>query len=204
LIFKQTANKWKYISESAIDTGVAASIVRALSFGFPDVSVSYYDHTRWYSSRIDNEIEYEQKMTGQKAVIISQSEAFKQNDFKIFKIMIITFDQKRMMAVRAMLDRLQIPGISIQQSGTAYLEITSIDAKKSRGIDYIMCKEALHTDETAGFGDGHNDLPMLNMVGLPIVMANALDEIKRVAKFVTKSNEENGVAFALKTVPDFK
>lgn len=52
-------------------------------------------------------------------------------------------------------------------------------------------------EETAAFGDGHNDLPMLKMVGYPIVMRNALDDIKRVAYRVTKTNDEDGVGYGI-------
>jgi Cof subfamily protein (haloacid dehalogenase superfamily) len=203
LIFKRVGRSWKYISECSIDVEVAAAIIRALSFSFPEVSVSYYDRAHWYTTRMDAEIEFEQKLTGQNVIVTPQSRAFSQKNFKVFKIMMITFDAHTMQTLRQFLEQLEIPNVSIQQSGTSYLEITSVDAKKSRGIDYILTKNQLHTEETAGFGDGHNDLPMLKMVGLPIVMANALNEIKEVASFVTKSNEANGVAYALKTLRDF-
>ena len=43
----------------------------------------------------------------------------------------------------------------------------------------ILRKEQLAKEETAAFGDGHNDLPMLEMVGYPIVMDNASMTSKR-------------------------
>lgn len=179
------------------------SIIRAISSNFPKVSVSYYDYTSWYTSKIDYGIKYQQKLTGQKATVSPHNKVLQQASFKVFKIMIITFNVAEIPKIHDMLNQLNIASISIQQSGLSYLEITSIDAQKSRGIDYILTKEKLNPDETAGFGDSYNDLPMLNIVRLPIVMDNALDEIKQVAQFVTKSNEQSGVAYALQTLPAF-
>lgn len=204
LIFQRNHAGWRAISESAIDTEVAAALIHALSISFTDISISYYSRDRWYSSRMDFGIQYEQRITRQRATVMPQRVAFNQPNFRVFKIMLIVSSSDQMMAVKQFLKHLAIPGISVQQSGTTYLEITSIDAKKSRGIDYILTKEQLHAHETAGFGDGHNDLPMLNIVGVPIVMDNALAEIKTVAKHVTKSNRQNGIAYALKMFPEFQ
>ncbi len=47
-------------------------------------------------------------------------------------------------------------------------------------------------------GDSMNDYSMLSMdFGATIAMANADEEIKAVAKYLTKSNEEDGVAEAI-------
>ncbi len=46
-------------------------------------------------------------------------------------------------------------------------------------------------------GDGNNDLKMVEMAGLGVAMENAVDEVKKVANFVTKTNDEEGVAYAI-------
>lgn len=55
----------------------------------------------------------------------------------------------------------------------------------------------LKKEETATFGDGHNDIPMLEMVGFPIVMANAFKDVKAHAFKITKSNDEDGVGYGI-------
>ena len=44
------------------------------------------------------------------------------------------------------------------------------------------------------FGDGLNDLTMIEAAGVGVAMSNAVDEVKRAAKVVTASNDEDGVA----------
>ena len=53
-------------------------------------------------------------------------------------------------------------------------------------------------EETMSFGDGENDIPMIKAAGLGIAMGNALDTVKAVADTVTLTNDENGVAAAIR------
>ena len=46
-------------------------------------------------------------------------------------------------------------------------------------------------------GDQENDIAMLEYAGLGVAMDNALDSVKAVSQFVTKSNTEDGVAYAV-------
>ncbi|GEO63284.1 hypothetical protein LNA01_04670 [Companilactobacillus nantensis] len=136
-------------------------------------------------------------MTEQKIQIIDYDTLFS-HDKNFYKIMLITFDNDEMEQLNTFLLNLQNPNISIKRSGKEYLEITSKKAQKSKGIRYIQALEDLLRNEMAAFGDGHNDLPMLTSVGTPIVMDNALAEIKQHGKFITKTNDADGVAYGIK------
>lgn len=46
-------------------------------------------------------------------------------------------------------------------------------------------------------GDNDNDVSMLDFVGLSVTMENGSENAKQSADFITKSNEANGVAYAL-------
>ena len=87
--------------------------------------------------------------------------------------------------------------LTIQKSLSGYLEITHINAKKSKGIEYIQKLEKLEKNELAAFGDGQNDIPMFESVGHIVVMENATDDVKKYADFITKSNNDDGVAYAI-------
>ena len=50
----------------------------------------------------------------------------------------------------------------------------------------------------AAFGDGFNDITMLSYAGMGIAMGNAQSEVKRAADFVTKSNDQDGIAYAIR------
>ncbi len=164
---------------------------------FPQVSLTYYDMTHWYCDTIDAGVRLEHEITRQLPTVINDTERFLKGRTNTFKIMLVTTDEDVMQALQAFLAKLELSQVTIQRSGQYHLEITSKSAKKSKGIAYILAKEGLQKEETAAFGDGHNDLPMLTQVGYPIVMANAMADIKAHAYKVTKSNDQNGVAYGI-------
>jgi hypothetical protein len=46
-------------------------------------------------------------------------------------------------------------------------------------------------------GDSWNDLDMLEYAGIGVAMENAMADVKKVAQYVTRSNEDDGVAEAI-------
>ena len=46
-------------------------------------------------------------------------------------------------------------------------------------------------------GDGMNDYAMIEKVGFGVVMENGVDELKKIAKYITVSNDDDGVAKAI-------
>lgn len=193
LVYAPTPQGLQILEEKYLTGDLAGRLITLIQIYFPQVSLSFYDLEHWYTASVDAGILYEAKITGQTPTIIQPTEFFQTGPHKIFKIMLITFDSEELQRLQYFLTALELKGITIQQSGTAYLEITHEAAQKSAGLAVIMAKEKLGLEETAAFGDGHNDLPMLKMVGWPIAMANAQKEVQKVAKFVTTSNNEDGV-----------
>ncbi len=93
-------------------------------------------------------------------------------------------------------DLLKVEGLSINflmdiYSKYYWIEINSKDATKGYGLEYL--KEKLRVDQVVCFGDNHNDIPMFEVADAAVAMANAQDDIKAKADFLTLSNEEDGV-----------
>lgn len=194
LLFMPNVQGLKIIQDSAIHPADFKTVFDLVETHFPSVSLSYYDSTKWYSKKVDRGIQFERRLTHQSPTLIDE---LTPDETKVYKIMMIVFDPTVMPKLLTALHALKIDGISIQQSGDLYLEITSRDAKKSHGISQILASEHLDKSETAAFGDGYNDLPMFESVGVPIVMENAFPDIKALGKFVTKSNDDAGVAYGI-------
>lgn len=49
----------------------------------------------------------------------------------------------------------------------------------------------------AAFGDGKNEIPMFETVGYSVIMGNAINDVKQYEDYITKSNNEDGVAYAI-------
>jgi Predicted hydrolases of the HAD superfamily len=112
--------------------------------------------------------------------------------------MLICQDLQEMPALVSRLKALNLD-LAINQSSEDYLEITSSTAEKSRGVEYVKQLEALAKEEMAAFGDGFNDVAMLQEVAWPIVMENALPGVKKYGRYLTKDNDHDGVAYGIET-----
>jgi Cof subfamily protein (haloacid dehalogenase superfamily) len=86
---------------------------------------------------------------------------------------------------------------NIVKSTPFYLEILNKNASKGLAVQHLAEKLGYTHEETMAIGDEENDRSMLEAVGNPVVMANGNPELKKIAKYITKSNEESGVAHAI-------
>lgn len=115
----------------------------------------------------------------------------------VYKIFLFSVDVEMLDQIKKELE--QNDGIAVASSFETNLEITDVKAQKGPVLkEYI---ESLgHTmDEVMALGDSLNDYSMLSMdFGATVAMENAVPEIRRVAKYTTKSNGEFGVAYAIR------
>ena len=77
------------------------------------------------------------------------------------------------------------------------IEINSADATKGQALSALCRKLGIESSEVMAFGDGLNDLDMLQFAGLSVAMDNADPLIKENAVYVTASNNEAGLSKAL-------
>ncbi|MDL4842213.1 Cof-type HAD-IIB family hydrolase [Aquibacillus rhizosphaerae] len=80
------------------------------------------------------------------------------------------------------------------------LDIVPRGGSKAIGIAKLAAKLGYAKDRQYAFGDGLNDLEMLSVIENSVAMGNAVDDVKSVAKYVTKSVEDNGILHGLKMV----
>lgn len=69
---------------------------------------------------------------------------------------------------------------------------------KAVGIESIITQLGIHRQECICFGDGANDIEMLEYCGIGVAMGNANDEVKSHADYVTTSVDEEGIYHALR------
>lgn len=78
----------------------------------------------------------------------------------------------------------------------AYIEIVTKGCSKGTGVLKIMEELGVLREDTYGFGDSKNDIPMLDAVGTGIVMGDAPDDLK--SKYMsTDSIYKDGIEKAL-------
>lgn len=89
---------------------------------------------------------------------------------------------------------------SVVRSQNYYLDITPPGVNKGTFVQTMAQRLGISTDAVATIGDMHNDVAMFEVSGLSFAMGNASADVKKHAKRVTYSNEEDGFARAMQIV----
>lgn len=193
LVFTKYDDHYEYFVEKPLVDSLASNLIQVIREQFPEITLCVYDEKYWYTDKLDRGTRLEAELTGFEPEVVDLKANFSVQDAKVFKLMMIIFDEAELKQAQADLTESFGDQVVIQRSGDYWLEITSKEARKSSGIEYIMKMDHLQKEQVAAFGDGHNDIPMFESVGMPIAMANASAEIKRYAKEIAASNDEDGV-----------
>lgn len=82
-------------------------------------------------------------------------------------------------------------------SEPAWLDITAADVHKGKTVQKLQEIVGATKEETMSFGDGENDVELMDIADYSFAMANACDNTKAAASFITKTNEENGVLLTI-------
>ncbi|WP_409252324.1 HAD family hydrolase [Bacillus sp. SCS-153A] len=127
-------------------------------------------------------------------VVEDYSEAFS-NGNVVYKFLVFSFDDQVLKEAKDQLEK--AGGLAISASGRENLEVTSLDAQKGIALKNLIEEKGLNTEDALAIGDNLNDLSMMEVVGRPVAMANAAEEIRAFCRYSTSSNEEDGVAKAI-------
>jgi len=112
------------------------------------------------------------------------------------KIMLITGEDEQTKPLRSIANLIK-PLSTATFSKPNYLEIIPIGVNKAEALATVAQSLGVELSQSAAIGDGLNDLELLREVGLGIAMGNASETVKSAAKWVTGTNDEEGVAQAV-------
>lgn len=91
----------------------------------------------------------------------------------------------------------EYPQVSYLCGGYHNLEFTRAGVTKGTGLSFLADRIGVTLEETMACGDSENDLSMLKEAQIAVAMENGMEEVKAAADFVTRSNEDGGVAYAV-------
>lgn len=86
---------------------------------------------------------------------------------------------------------------SIRMFGPRWLEIMPQGVHKAKSLEKIAQRCDCTINEVMAFGDGMNDIEMLEAVGIGVAMGNAMKQVKEKADLVTHTNNQNGVGIVI-------
>ncbi len=94
--------------------------------------------------------------------------------------------------------------LQVKVSGKHWIDISDPSVNKGSALKKLQEQFGVTASETMVFGDFNNDLEMLNEAYFSYAMANAHPNVKAIARFSTRSNDEQGVEFILEQLLDAK
>lgn len=120
------------------------------------------------------------------------------SDENVYKLLCFSFDYEKLLKARTILA--ENSALSITSSGKHILEILPKESGKGRAVKLLAEKYQIEKEDIYAIGDSPNDMSMFAEAGHRIAMGNAIDELKEMSTYVTKSNVENGVAYFIENV----
>ena len=83
---------------------------------------------------------------------------------------------------------------NIFRSEPFFIEVVPKGIDKAAAIESLIDKIGIEQSETIAFGDGYNDISMIEYAGLGVAMSNGCDMIKQVADRIADDNNSEGIA----------
>ncbi|WP_249869496.1 Cof-type HAD-IIB family hydrolase [Oceanobacillus saliphilus] len=125
-------------------------------------------------------------------------EIFMKENLIIYKVLAFSLEKEKLAEVRTKLQSEK--QVEITSSGDINLEFNHPEALKGIALKSFAESKGIEMEEVMALGDNWNDESMLKMAGRGVAMGNAAPGIKALCSYETKTNIENGVAFAIDEV----
>lgn len=98
--------------------------------------------------------------------------------------------------IKEELDNLNLKA-EIFKSMNIFLDIVPKGIDKAIALNNLLEYLNIKEEKIIAFGDNHNDISLFKMADFSIAVENAVEELKNVADFVSKNNNEDGVFYAI-------
>lgn len=166
-------------------------------FKTEEVHYQIYIDDRLYMESLTEEGKYYSNLAGVKPVIVDNL-IETSREHETMKILAVTENEKHLLDMEIDLKNRYGKNLNITRSKPFFLEIMNHLANKGDALQVVSAHYNIDRKDVLAVGDSYNDLAMIEWAGIGVAMGNARDAVKEAADFVTTSNEEEGVAEALK------
>lgn len=160
-----------------------------------DFDLWVYTGSDWYVSNPNGpHVEHQEELMQAKATPL---ETHDMSRFDVLKLVGVSDDYDAVAKAEKQMADLCCMSISATRSSPYYLDVTDAKANKGEVVLALSRMLGIPAEQIATIGDMNTDVLMFRQSGISIAMGNALDDVKAQAKFVTRSNEEDGFAYAM-------
>ena len=183
-------------SHDTIDAGVASGMIELMA-GAPVDCWVFADDCWYASSGEGHHVEHEIRASNQQPIVTDDIDALLAH---ADKITFVSDDEPMLKGLHDRAAEAFGEAATVVQSQTYYLDVTARTGNKGDGIAAIAQALGVDLADTIAIGDQANDLAMFARAGRSIAMGNATDAVKAKADAVTLSNNDSGVAHAIRTM----
>ncbi|WP_077620038.1 Cof-type HAD-IIB family hydrolase [Bacillus sinesaloumensis] len=163
---------------------------------FMDIMIKMFKNIHTESTEDEIRDIIERRFQEEKVEYVKNYEDLLSNTtIKIYKLLGFSLDEDTLNQAYQQLEHES--GIVITSSGELNLEFNHPDAQKGIALEALANSMGIEMKDVMALGDNLNDKSMLLSAGRGVAMGNAVDEIKSVCTFTTRTNNENGVAYAI-------
>jgi len=90
--------------------------------------------------------------------------------------------------------------LDVTSSKEGFLELMELGVNKWEAIKAVAEGFNVKPSEIMCIGDSNNDIPMIKNAGIGVAVSNTSDDVKKNAKTVTASNNDDGVALVIESI----
>lgn len=168
----------------------SANILTEMRRSWHDITINFYTGRRWFAEAIDARVQHEMDITQATAEVANFDGLLNK---KIFPNKILVMCEPPTCREMELVLGEKFPALNVVRSAPHLLEIMDKSVSKATGIEVLLKHYGFALDEAIAFGDNYNDAEMLQLIPQSVVMANAPDDVKKLAAAVTDSNEAGGI-----------
>ncbi len=152
--------------------------------------ITYFGDQIVCGTGMDEFIELEARINGME--VKSVNHFLQYVDFEVNKCL-MTAPPDKAEKIMKILQEKYADTLSVYRSEPFFIEIMPKNVDKATSLERMLEAVGLKREAAICCGDGYNDITMISYAGVGVAMANAREEVKAVADFVTKSNDEDGL-----------
>ncbi|TQR19643.1 Cof-type HAD-IIB family hydrolase [Psychrobacillus vulpis] len=174
----------------SIDSNVCSDIIDYLTEAEPNHWLSIEVEDKWYSYK---DIDYTafMKITNNPEKL----ELEKLKQLQPTKILVSNIS-----LIQPFIEKYNDKANIIITDSNKLIQIMQLNISKEYAVSFVSDKLNISPEKIVVFGDDFNDLGLFKLCGYPVAMGNAIEELKELAKEVTDTNDNDGVAKTLETL----
>jgi len=167
----------------------AARTILSTAFSH-DMEPNVFTPESWRVRKMTDQILQESRIVNLRPSVVTNLLAYGEEPSKIMLISSLDEASDVLLSIRESIRSFSTATFS----KTNYLEVLPVGVNKAKALAVLTENLGFKLSQVAAIGDAPNDVEMLKEVGLPIAMGNASSEVKALAEWVVRTNDEGGVA----------